>query len=188
MIHVYHCWIDGEWRKPFVEHLAALFQCEFDGVVVISVVGSNARAVAAITELVEGYPTPVEVRLSALEGDETASVNLCRDVARERHQPVMYAHTKGAFMSDPFHDEWRRLLTAKLIRHWRTWQPLLQRFDVIAPFYSQVGEYHGGNYWIAAERHLSRLPRCDGTDRYEPEQWIGFGDPHWYDPALSELP
>src|SRR6478752_4262558 len=87
--HFYHLYADGEWGRPFAEHLNALDRIGVPYRVTCGVVGTPENRAEAIRYIPDGWEV-VEFD----DGFEHRTLNLIDE--RLTDLPVLYAHTKGA--------------------------------------------------------------------------------------------
>jgi len=185
--HYYHVWVDGVWREAVREHVAALRAAEFEGDVVISLVGDAAKRRQAfeLFDVVDSVNVVTWYEFD--EGDEPLTLEVLRADLKTMYDdtPVLYAHTKGAAFPSPLNDAWRRSMTRYVVGEWRTCVRLLEDHDAVGThwltkeqFPGLIGiPFFGGNFWWARADYLRRLPPVPLNSRWDAEGWIGMEDP-----------
>lgn len=192
----YHVYADGAWPAPLSEFLHALDSTGFDGVLAVGIIGKpeNRRRVSAA--LIRDWAP--EIVAEGDTGYEACTLNAVRAYARTHYGDVMYAHTKGASRPEPFRDRWRRSMTTKVVRAWRSNQDALKDgVDAVGCHWLTEAAYpgmfgpmtiptegsgfFGGNYWIARCSYLRTLPPCPEEPRWAAESWIGLNKPRVVD-------
>lgn len=199
--HFYHCWCDGDWTEPVVEHVDALLAADFQGPVYLGLVGASMWRGAARDAF---DPLDVRVAVEADSGFEQVTLAKVREYALEHEGAVLYAHSKGSADASEFRKQWRRSMTKLVVSNWRT---NLRRLDPTTPrvpphdppdaigchwltrerfpgFEVEFPEgtpFFGGNFWMARCDYLRRLPEPSTRSRFDAERWIGLGDPRVLD-------
>lgn len=180
--HFYHLYAAGEWREPLAEHLWALDAGGYDGPFHVGIVGNPAETADALCEL-DAIRRPDSVT-RAKTGWEQVTLAALHDHARREKGAVLYAHTKGASDPSTVNVAWRRSMTHHLIRGWATAARALARYEAVGCHWLTPDEYpgnvgtapmpcFGGNYWVARNTYLRRLPECATTCRHDAEGWVG---------------
>ena len=196
--HFYHVWADGAWSVPVREHFAALTESGFPGHVHLGLVGTSdarAHAEARIRDLWAGE---VSVCASAAAGFEQVTLACVREHARAgRSRAILYAHTKGAYRTDPLSDVWRQDMTARVVAGWESALALLDEGrDAVGAHWLEPGTpspdgqvttdgppFFAGNFWLASAAYLATLSEPGTASRYHAEGWIGTGNPRVHDLA-----
>lgn len=178
--HYYHVFADGFWRRPVLEHVAALDKITADMAVTVGTVGSMENRLQVIdtiqAEEYHGGPEGYEqFTLDFLYRDLHNGVIADDDV-------VLYAHSKGAAYSTDVSDVWRRCMTRHLINGWRAALLALKGgADCVGCHWltpeqypdSVQSPYYGGNFWWATAAHLRSLPAPSHETRFHAETWLG---------------
>ncbi len=187
LVHVYHCWLSGEWRRIASWHLRHLHDSGFSGQVLVSLVGTPDDRAAA-RDLFRR-----EVLTEADMGFEEVTLNALRQYVRNLpgDVSVLYAHDKGALNCTPENRLWSLYLTEHLVDHWEarvrelesndisawSWLPA----DTIDPFGRPIGgPVPAGNFWWATAgylRGLPELPPLTASTRFDAEWWVGQDSP-----------
>jgi len=193
----YHIWAEGDWTAPLNDYLKALYASEFDGGLHIGIVGRPSKRIAVLSGLELQWPQ-FSVVFEAQEGFESGTIMAVREYAREHGGAVMYAHTKGSSVTDPFRDRWRTSMTNRVILDWKLNVELLKSCDAVGCHWLTEERYpgmfgamtepapgsgfFGGNFWMARCDYLRRLPECPMEPRWQAESWIG-----WRHPTVTDL-
>lgn len=187
----YHIWGDGHWRQPLAEFRSALDRSNFAGRVHYIVVGSPDPN--------EWREYGVHTAGSCTEGNEYVTLNALRRHAQSHPGATLYAHTKGAYENTDFRARWRRSMTHRVINGWPGNLTHLESgaADAVGCHWLTEAEYPGmfgpmtvpmegsgffaGNFWMATNNYLRRLPPCTAEPRWQAEAWIGLGRPRVVD-------
>lgn len=126
LYHFYHVYADGDWKPIVDEHLRALRSSglyDVLGAFNVGIVGQPAQR-DAVRDMIERHCMRYSVVAEADEGWEQITVNaLVRwsaEPTSKRNGVVLYAHTKGAAFPGKFPDRWRRAMTNRVVRDWRS--------------------------------------------------------------------
>jgi hypothetical protein len=180
--HWYHVWSMGEWREPVAEHLWALDAGGFDGPFHVGIVGSEDQRAEVVDEL-NAVRKPDGV-VGWRQGWEQPTIGCLHEWAKCETGAVLYAHTKGAYTPSTINVAWRRSMQHHLIRGWRAAAENLETYEAVGchwltpeEFPANVGSAplpcFGGNYWLARNDYLRRLPACENVTRHDAEGWVG---------------
>jgi hypothetical protein len=163
----YHCFAAGRWQEPVSEYVAALNESDFDGPLIVGLVGSDeqrAEALAAITASRE-----VEQVIEAVSGDEPLTIEAARAYAKAHPADIVgYAHTKCAARHGPDSPDHalRRLATARIVRDWR------EALEVLEDGNDSLRSYV--NFWLARCAYINTLgPVWSVMGRADAETWLG---------------
>lgn len=197
IVAFYHCWCDGDWTEPVLEHVDALLDSDFTAPVYLGLVGADLWRGAAkdAFDLLNEQPQrllDVRVAVEADEGFEQVTLKAVREYAQEHDGAVLYCHTKGAQDVTDFRAKWRRSMTRLVVRDWRINLKHLARFDAVGCHwltrevygpkgfeqeFSDGTPFFGGNFWMARCDYLRTLPEPSTRSRFDAERWIGLGQP-----------
>ena len=194
--HYYHVFAGGAWSEPAREHIRALGQSRFEGSITVGLAGPAAdreRARELITLRLAGWDLPEpEAWVEADTGFE--EVTLQRVHADVHQMPgefaVLYAHTKGAYDTNPRNAAWRRSMTRYVVSGWRDCAGVLEDGSDVAgchwlsreenhdpPDFLWPVSHFAGNFWCARASYLRQLPPVKTDNRWQCEEWIGTGSP-----------
>lgn len=170
--HFYHLWTGGDWTAIEREHFAALEESGFEGRIEESLVA---------------------------EGFEDVTLNRLREycLTADPDTPVLYAHAKGSFRKmylrdkttlkvhpQEFQELWRRDMTDRLVRCWRSRVAELADYDLVGCYWvtppEALAPHFAGNFWWARAEYIATLPALDtldGTNRWEAERWVASNNP-----------
>jgi len=180
--HFYHVYADGNWEDIAQDHVRNL---EYSGLLgelddmFLGIVGSKANRDAVRREL------PGVVVAEADEGWEQLTLQALHDYAQENQAKVFYAHTKGAWSSDPIAEPWRVSMTHDTVTRWQECASMLNLVEAVGPFWIESlmpehrdhEHFFGGNFWWARSTYLAKLEPVKTEHRYQAEGWIGLGTP-----------
>ena len=187
----FHIWAGGAWRQPLEEFKSALRESDFHGPVYYCATGEPDES--------EWLLHGVILSSWARSGFEANTLNHLRHHAERHEGAVLYAHTKGAADTSEFRARWRRSMTNRVVRDWRSNLALLKTgdYDVVGchwltqevfgrdmfgPTLPPEGSgFYGGNFWMATCDYIRRLPPCPDEPRFEAERWIGLDCPRAVD-------
>lgn len=199
--HFYHVYAAGAWFGPVQEHITALSHAGFRSPVTAGLVGpAGSRNLVRewITTWLarEGLPAP-DTWTEADEGYEQVTLTALRDYACSciAEEAILYAHTKGAWHSNPLNECWRRSMTRHVVGQWQRCARLVTSgsYDTagchwLTPeAYSGRADYavtvpvYAGNFWWARAGYLRTLPPLQHDHRHRAEEWIGLGSPEAFD-------
>ena len=186
------------WREP-VDDLIAAFDASglksVSSTVRLGVVGPKVGRRAVVRRFGSCELKPAVQTLADL-GNEAVTINAIREWAKEHPgDAVLYCHTKGASRPIEVNRRWRRAMVAVLISRWREVLASFERdeFDAAGPFWVNVdshpdaitygwrNDFFGGNFWMARNDYLARLPEVAEHPRGLAEQWIGLLEPRVWD-------
>lgn len=172
--HYYHIFVDGNWRKPWSDHMKALKGLPVDRFVV-GVVGSPLARRRFLREVGDVVPRYVGWD----EGYEQQTLRLIHEDLGNISGHVLYAHSKGAFHDTDVNMYWRRCMTRNLVNshaysyaldydvvgcHWLTPEEYPEQVQI---------PYFGGNFWWSSVEHLGKLSPPSDETRYHAEAWLG---------------
>lgn len=164
--------------QPVVEHFTALRNSEFEGEVLVGLVGSE-RSLAL--RIVRGFFPEARVAVEADEGYEMVTLDRLHHAAGQLdpETPVLYAHTKGSFRPTLLQSEWRRCMTRHCVEGWRQCVGLLESYDLVGAHWMDTlhGGSFAGNFWWARAGYAAALPAVTWDDRWRAEGWVGQNSP-----------
>lgn len=198
LTHFYHVWADGAWTLPVREHFAALTRSEFPGCVYLGLVGEDSARYHAEARIRSLWAGELVVCAEARTGYEQVTLHCLREYVMSGNASpfIMYAHTKGAYHTEPVNDLWRQDLTSRVVAGWKFCVALLQSNDAVGAHWLVPGTvspdgkivtdgppFFAGNFWTATSEYLAGLDEPGADSRYDAEGWIGTGSPRVYDLA-----
>lgn len=114
-------------------------------------------------------------------------------LTNHQHYDVLFFHAKGATHPEgQIETAWRNCMTWHTIFNWRQCVQLLKSNDAVGCHWINPGKrddpdlpqpkFFGGVFWWATAKYLLTLPGLPTAidkreDWYEPEWWIGWGNP-----------
>jgi hypothetical protein len=168
-VHFYHCWADGNWSAPVVEHIEALTSSRFAGPITVGLVGTPANRAEARRVFEQAFPNTRFVE--ADHGHEEHTLKLVHEhVNQGATGAVLYSHTHGSW--HPWGATELDRLTRGLIAGWAHCVDLLAdpEIDLVAYVYwitrrvfvgaqerTRSGVNTRGNFWVATCDHLRTL-------------------------------
>lgn len=178
LVHFYHIYADGQWLKPFSQHLNALQQSglldALDGTFNVGIVGSE-DSYRKVLEHFSEIKAPVKVVTFETDGYEQVTLDAVSDYAKSVDEAyILYAHTKGA--ANPA-DGWRETMTHCNVGYWRSCVEALDSgcHLVGCHWFNDTNAntfYFAGNFYWGKASALRLLPKCERTSRYSAETWI----------------
>lgn len=197
-IHVGHGHVSSRWEPVVEEHFKRLRDSQFEGEVVVGLVGDPDKRLKAVKLISDLWPEHEAIH-AADEGFEQPTIKIMHERAKHTDpaQPILYCHTKGAFQDTPFNRAWRRGMTARLVGFWPACVTALGKYDLIGSHWLTHEEFpktitngnpmFAGNFWWARAGYLASLPPVEGGEpgmpynRYKAEDWVGQGNPKYLD-------
>ncbi len=171
--HFLHVWADGAWQQPVAEHLDALRTGEFDGPILVGLVGrpeNRQRALAVLGE--------VQVVAEADEGWEQVTLAALQEYAQTHDEPILYSHTKGASDASEWKVQWRQSMTEHVVAQWpAALRAIEDGADLAGAHWIRTPPHFSGNFWMGSASYLRGLPACATGDRMDAEFWVGQNDP-----------
>jgi hypothetical protein len=193
--HYYHVYAGGAWSAPLRRHFASLARYRLRTDMTVGLVGEpgdrdKAREMVTLRARDREFPPPVRW-LEADEGFEQLTLRQVHQDVREipGDFAVLYAHTKGAYVTSESNALWNWSVTRELVGEWQHCVELLGSHDMVGCHWvKSVGKEHpgqpmifGGNFWWATAAYLRRLPLPRDKTRWDAEDWISLGNPKVYD-------
>lgn len=138
LYNFYHLWVDGEWRVPLQEHIAALEDSLLYAnleKVYIGLVGNNTNRSLAKNFLQTNAGTKYEIIVEKESGFEQVTQDAMVDFAQNNDGYVFYNHGKGSSNNVTFEHEWRKELNHVFIFEWKKCVEQLQRASIVGTYY-----------------------------------------------------
>jgi hypothetical protein len=196
LIHFYHCWVDGDWEEPLLEHQNALDDAgiPFAARYAVLVGCGGCRVIPEAHYFSPASGWTVAHRQET--GHEDVTINLVRQYAIEHPDTrIFYAHDKASWHRGPndIHVAWRRRIQEYTVDRWQECVRALDDHDTAGPHWLTYERYasvlpfspeattpfYAGNYWWANAAYLATLPECPPIHG-DTERWIGWGNPRAY--------
>ena len=89
-----------------------------------------------------------------------------------------YLHSKG--VSHKYHasiDDWNHFMEYFLIERYEHCLLALEEHDACGVNWGNNPKHFSGNFWWAKASYIRKLPEKIGKNYYDPEMWIGLGNP-----------
>lgn len=184
LVHFYHVWPAGDWKKIAEDHAHALDKAEFPK--------DSRYAYVQLGECNEmflhglGFQTQASYHIE----EEADTLQELWNWVQEYEGDVLYAHTKGTFNVSALRDAWRAAMTTEVVSEWQHLRSQLHayRYDAAGICWQQrqadwAPGFFAGNFWMAKSEYLRLLPNPESSisNRFGGERWIGINDPRVID-------
>lgn len=189
---VYHCFCKNNWKSIVNEHFGYIKNT----LVHCTAIGTKKQ----ITDLLQIAAThDITLELEAHEDPkiyEHAAMAIVEKLARSNPDDfVLYFHTKGAGRPVEVSDNWRKFMNENFIANYQKhFKKLIKsrkeatgvlycRKEKDRDFEGLTTQFFAGNFWIASNEYLNRLPEYESIRKIYPDSWlvaeryIGWCDP-----------
>jgi hypothetical protein len=187
LTHFFHAYADGNFDTPIRQHFGEVIGSGLLNAldsVRVGIVGSPENR-ARVLSLFDELSIPVIVVATAETGWEQVTLTRLHDFAKQDDGNIFYAHTKGAWSSDPLAHLWRVSMIYDTVTRWEECVGALGKLDTAGPYWLdsampehvEHGHFFGGNFWWARSGYLAGLPPIKNEHRFQAEGWVGLGSP-----------
>jgi hypothetical protein len=186
---IYHVACLHQWRSVTREQLLAAKQARIPKLIVTLLGATEERREFEAIAADVGQAVEVWYHAAHLELCEFPGIRFVDEVSRHTRGLTCYFHTKGVSQPKNLHwQKWRQAMMKSIISDWRINALRLWNVDVVG--WNEFEDHSSGNFWIAHNDYLQRLPSMidymripnhwpNGV-RHACELWVGLGKPRWY--------
>ena len=189
---VYHCFCKNNWASIVDEHFGYIK----NAIVHCTSIGSP-RQINELEMLAQAHG--ITLKLEAHEDAEIyehAAMAIVERLAKSYPNDfILYFHTKGAGRPVEVSDNWRQYMNQHFIARYREHFKKLKKSgkDATGVLYVRkekdrdfdglTTQFFAGNFWMASNEYLNRLPKYEALKKKYPNSWltaeryIGWCDP-----------